>query len=510
MRQASQRLATADVKDIDEGITRRIADTLLKMADSEWGGFGNAPKFPGTMAISYLIEHYHFTGYEPALRHALRSLDAMIEGGIYDQLGGGFARYSTDREWLAPHFEKMLYDNALLVSALCDGYSVSKNEKYREVIQETIAFVERELKDETGGYYCALDADSEGEEGKFYTWTWDEWIAALLENDRVVQHYFGVKETGNWEGTNILHVSKNIAQLATENNITEKEVTERIEDVKRKLLAVRATRVRPLTDDKSLLSWNALMNIALTKAGAVIDTTYLVRATEHMDWMVANFAKDGELQHAWKKGVAKIPAKLDDYAYLVLALLQLSSATGDNSRIVKAKELMELVLRDFSQGDTYFYFTGEGQNDIPVRKVDLYDGAIPSANAIICHCLTLISMCTQEMTWMERSELMLKNISGTTEKYSYSFSYWALLLQRKLKGWKTVVIAGTEANSYYTTIASNYIPQAFLLTLQKEISILPLFEKKYFAGKMSIFVCSEQACLSPVSAVDEAISLINQ
>ena len=194
----------------------------------------------------------------------------MIEGGIYDQLGGGFARYATDRNWLAPHFEKMLYDNALLISALCDAYSITKNERYKEIIEETIAFAERELKDKTGGYYCALDADSEGEEGKFYTWTWDEWIAALEQNDSIAEQYFGVRREGNWEGTNILHVAKSMEEIAKENKLSIDEVKSRIDAVKRKLLAVRGNRVRPTTDDKSLLSWNALMNIGLCKAGVTL------------------------------------------------------------------------------------------------------------------------------------------------------------------------------------------------------------------------------------------------
>jgi uncharacterized protein len=528
LQQASQKFYKSTAEDIDKDVPGKIAENLLKQADKEKGGFGNAPKFPGTMAISFLIEHYHFTGHAPSLEHAIRSLDAMIEGGIYDQLAGGFARYSTDREWLAPHFEKMLYDNALLISALCDGYSVTRKERYKEVIDETIAFVERELKDKSGGYYCALDADSEGVEGKFYTWKWAEWVDALSSFDsaqddpfdsaqddiasaEIEEQYFGVKREGNWEGTNILHVAKSMAQIAEENKLTIEAVTERIDKVKHKLLAVREGRIRPLTDDKSLLSWNALMNIALSKAATVFDNErYAQRASEHMEWMLANFEVNGALKHAWKNGVAKIAAKLDDYAYLVQALLQLSPATGENKWVLKAKVLTDVVISEFSHPEGFFYFTAEGQKDIPVRKVDLYDGATPSANAIICHNLTLLGTCMQQSEWTAQAAAMLRNMSDTAARYSYSFGYWAILLQRKIKGWKTVVITGKEARSYYSQLVSNYIPQGFLLTLQKEISELPILEKKFFADKMYIFVCSEQACLSPVSAVDEGLSLIDQ
>ena len=308
--------------ELSKELPRKIAESLLKQADMEKGGFGNAPKFPGTMAISFLLEHYHFTGHEPSLKHALRSLDAMIEGGIYDQLGGGFARYATDRNWLAPHFEKMLYDNALLIAALCDAFSITKEPRYKKIIDETIAFSERELKDESGGYYCAIDADSEGEEGKFYTWTWEDWIAAAgpfesAQDAAIAEEYFGVKREGNWETTNILHIANSITGIAVEKSVTEEYVYELISTVKSRLLAVRQKRIRPITDDKCLLSWNALMNKGLCKAGVVLkQENYLARAAEDMGWMLEKFEQNGQLLHTWKQGTAKIPGKLDDLAFV--------------------------------------------------------------------------------------------------------------------------------------------------------------------------------------------------
>jgi uncharacterized protein len=512
LQQASQKMSLTPALSKGEGDVSpaRITENLLKMADKEKGGFGNAPKFPGTMAISYLLEYYHYNSDEAALQQALRSLDAMSEGGIYDQLGGGFARYATDRDWLIPHFEKMLYDNALLVIALCDAYSITKAERYKNTVDETIQFVENELKDKTGGYYCALDADSEGEEGKFYTWKWDEWIEALNENDVVAENYFGVLRQGNWEGTNILHVSQSVETLAAANNLTVAEVQQRINTAKKKLLAARNKRVRPMTDDKSLLSWNALMNTALSKAGVALqDDKYTTRATEHMEWMLKEFSDGDTLKHAWKNGVAKISAKLDDYAYLIQALMQLASATGENKWILRADDLMDVVTDQFSQDDLYFYYTSSGQADIPVRKVDLYDGATPSANAVMAHNLWLCGMCMEESRWVERAGRMITQMSDTTMRYSYSFGYWATLLQRHLKGMKTIVCTGNDA-AYGRQIQSNYLPEAFLVTSRKKISELPLLEKKYFEGKMSIFVCTEQACLSPVNSVEDALRLIKK
>ena len=509
LRQASLHVSKQGMEAWPADTTRKIADSLLKQADKEKGGFGNAPKFPGTMAISYLLEHYHFTGHEPSLQQALKSLDCMLEGGIYDQLAGGFARYATDRDWLIPHFEKMLYDNALLVSALCDAYRITKEEKYKTIIEETIAFVEDELKDKSGGYYCALDADSEGVEGKFYTWTWGEWEAAAGDERAIAAEYFGVTEEGNWEETNILHVAKPIDEIALEHAMPKEEIKRQINAVKHRLLAVRQKRIRPQTDDKSLLSWNALMNIALCKAGVALDAAkYTVRAEAHMQWMVQAFTSDGGLLHTWKNGTAKIPAKLDDYAYLAQAMLQLASASGNNEWILQAAALMETVVREFSSGDDFFYYTSAQQNDIPVRKIDLYDGATPAANALMAHDLWLCGLCMERPEWTERAARMLRNVCDTVVRYSYSFGYWALLVQRYSEGMKTVICAGDGAKDEMRKMQQHYLPQTFTLTLEKEISELPILEKKFFAGNLHIFVCTEQACLSPVSSAAMAVSLI--
>lgn len=516
LRQVSQRFSAGGDVAMGKDICQKIADSLLAQADKEKGGFGNAPKFPGTMAIIYLLEHYHFTGYEPSLKHALGSLDAMITGGIYDQLGGGFARYATDRNWLIPHFEKMLYDNALLVSVLCDAYSLTADVRYKTVIEETIGFAERELKDPGGGYYCALDADSEGEEGKFYTWTWSEWLAFTGDANGIAARYLGVSEEGNWEETNILHTPISIEKLAADEKMPVEEVLRIIDRVKQNLLAARSKRVRPLTDDKSLLSWNALMNIALSKAGVALrnssglSSSYLERATAHMEWMLSAFEQENSLLHTWKKGVARIPAKLDDYAYLVQAMLQLASATGENRWLIKAAQLMETILSDFGAEDGFFYYTPAGQTDIPVRKVDLYDGATPSANAVMAHNLWLCGMYMENTEWLEQADNLLQRMVNTAARYSYSFGYWCMLLQRKIMGVKTVVCTGPEADVFATGIARKYLPEAFLLTYKKEISKVPILEKKFFEDKMYIFVCTERACLPPVDSIEEAFSLINQ
>lgn len=510
LKQASSIAMGAEGIKYDMDTCRQMADTLLKQADTEWGGFGNAPKFPGTMAISFLLDHYHYTRYEPALKQALLSLDKMMEGGIYDQLGGGFARYSTDKEWLAPHFEKMLYDNALLILSYCDAFAVTKDEKYKRVIEETIAFVERELKDSTGAYYSALDADSEGVEGKFYTFTYEEWKALLGDTYKPVETYWGIEEDGNWEHTNIIHIHSSKEDAAAQQNISVSQLDILIEKAKNILLSEREKRARPLTDDKSLLSWNALMNIALTKAGKVLrNDAYISRAEEHMKWMLESYLLEGKMYHTWKNGKATITAKLDDYAYLIQAMLQLASAGGNNGLIVQAAVLTDEVLKLFLHEEgNFFYFSSLLQVDIPVRKVEIYDGATPSANSVMAHNLLILAMCMERFDWQEHAEFMLSKMTATTGRYMYSFSYWAMLIQRHTKGLRTVVSAGTGTACVANELAMKNIPHVFPITVGKEIFDLPILSGKKSEGDLLIFVCTQQACLQPVRNIEEALRLI--
>ena len=507
LKQAASSFAAGKATDMTKETCKRIAGNILKLADKENGGFGNAPKFPGTMAISFLLDNYHFTDNKEALAQALLSLDAMAGGGIYDQLGGGFARYSTDREWLAPHFEKMLYDNALLVMAYCDAYSITKSPSYKAIIEETIAFVERELKEGTGGYFCALDADSEGVEGKYYTWTWEEWVKIFGDDAGLIGAYFGVTQNGNWEGVNILHVAGTIEGVAAAFHVPVEVYRLKIEQAKKQLYDLRQRKIRPLTDDKCLLSWNALMNIALTKAASVLgNERYNTIAAAHIRWMMEAYITPQGIRHTWKCGVAKIPAKLDDLAYLVQAMLQLASATGENRWVAEAVNIMEGVIKDFEAGEDFFYFTSSAQQDIPVRKIDLYDGATPSANAVMAHNLWICGICAERADWLERSKGMMAKIASNVEKNGYSFSYWAQLIQKNIMGMKTVICAGNNAMEEGAALRGSYIPQMFLLFATKNEEQLPILKNKFSPDNFYIFVCTEQECLPPVSVVGQAVS----
>jgi uncharacterized protein YyaL (SSP411 family) len=494
----------------DEETCKTMAKNLLQQADTENGGFGRAPKFSGTMSINFLLEHYHFAGDEAALAHALLSLDAMSAGGINDQLAGGFARYSTDDVWLAPHFEKMLYDNALLILSLCDAYSITKEQRYKHTIEQTIAFVEAELTAPNGIFYSALDADSEGEEGKYYTWTWEEWQRHAGDDNGIAAAYFGITEEGNWEHTNILHIAGDLAEIARQKGLSVADAAKHIQAVEKRLLEVRGKRIRPLTDDKSLLAWNALMNLALCKAGnALQNEAYRERAVNHMHAMLANFNTPNGLMHVWKNGKATVPANLDDYAYLVQAMIQLSSATGEDALMQHAGRLTDVVMHEFAHDDgSFFYFSPAKAQDIPVRKVDIYDGTLPSANAVMAHNLLLLGMCMERTAFSEHARHMLAKALDTTVRYTSSFAYWAMLHQRFAAGLKTVAIVGPDRMQHLKALLESYIPHCLPVTSKKEISDLPLLKDKNFQNQTHIFVCTDTACMPAVADVEAALELI--
>ena len=495
----------------DSTACRTAADNMLAIADKEYGGFGNAPKFPAATTIIYLLEHYRYTGYEAALAQALKSLDAMAEGGIYDQLGGGFARYSTDKFWLAPHFEKMLYDNALLVTAYTAAYVITGNGKYKSLIDETLAFVNRELISPEGGFYCALDADSEGEEGKFYTWTWEEWMAAT-GGDMIAEQHYGISRDGNWEGTNILHIARSFEDLAQEHGRESKAVEEHIGRVKQQLFDERKKRVRPATDDKCLLSWNALMNIALANAGDVLkNEDYVTQAQRHMQWMFDSYLHGGRLRHTSKNGIAKIDGKLDDHAYLIAAMLQLASISGDNQLIVRAAALAEITEKEFLHDDkVFFYYSSERQKDIPVRKTDLYDGSTPSANSIMASNLIWLGMLMERSAWTEQGRYMINCMQGQAGRYATSFSSWAIDGQRMVAGYKTLAATGMSGKRLTAKISRNKAPHCYQVRSAGKETDIPLLKGKYNEEETRFYVCDAESCrlaTNDINAVDQMLEI---
>ena len=488
-----------------------VFQNLMKSADKEWGGFGGAPKFPQTFSIQFLLRYYYETKNEAALIQACISLDKMIEGGIYDQVGGGFARYSTDIEWLVPHFEKMLYDNALLISVLAEAYQLTKNERYREVIDETIGFVQRELMQPDGGFYSALDADSEGEEGKFYVWQYQEVKDLLGSHAEIFCDFFDITEKGNWEEKNIPRIKKPLKLFAGEKDISIDELKTIIKKGKSILLTERNKRIRPSLDDKIILSWNALMNTACSKAyGATGKDDYRQLAIDNMQFLFKYFKnKDGDhFHHTWKNEARNF-AFLDDYAFLIQALLYLQEISGDPDWLFRAGEISEYTIKNFSEGETgFFFFTDIKQKDVIFRKKEVYDGATPSGNATMANNVHQLSILLNIPGFQKRAEKMVTSLSNAILRYPTSFGIWAGFFMEIIYGTREIAVVGEKSSSLATQVLAEYIPHKVFMASEKGSGKLPLMAGKQPTDPALIYLCKAYSCLKPVSGVSELIKLV--
>jgi len=501
--------------------SKDVCTNLLKTADKEWGGFGNAPKFPQTFAIKFLLRHYHETGNAEALNHALLSVDKMIQGGIYDHAGGGFARYATDSEWLVPHFEKMLYDNALLLVVISEVYQLTGEKKYREVIEHTIDFVCREMMDEEGGFYSALDADSEGEEGKFYVWKYEEVQELLGPDAELFCRYFDISPLGNWaegtsaeKGKNILWIKESTKKFCERNNIDEEKLTALVNKGKNKLFEARKQRIRPSLDDKILLGWNALMTTALCKAFAATGILqYRELAQKNTDFLLRTFTKNNsrEFWHTYKKGIAKYPAFLDDYAFLIEALMALQDVTGDTAYLTKAQKLTEQVIDHFSEETTgFFFYTSKGQEDIILRKKEVYDGAVPSGNAVMADNLYRLSLYFNIPEWRERSVRMITSLGNAITRYPLSFGYWACLYQEITFGTNEIAIVGKSSKKLLEAVLQTYTPHKIVMCSEMANNQFPLLTDKTSGNGPLIYLCRNYSCEKPVANVLDLMALLGK
>jgi len=507
-----QSIRTKELPHFSKEQVKEIFDGLMKAADTHEGGFGKAPKFPQTFSIAFLLG-YHFQENDAlALQHACLSIDKMINGGIYDQLGGGFARYSTDAGWLAPHFEKMLYDNALLVMVLCDAYAITGNEIYKKKIIETIGFVERELTSPEGGFYSALDADSEGVEGKFYVWSREEIDRILGDEAELFCEYFDVTSTGNWEQTNILRVKEPHKEFADRKRMNEEELKEKLQIAADKLLYVRNKRVRPLLDDKILLSWNALMITACAKAFAATGIrSFRDSAEKNASFLWENLFSNGNWKHTYKKSEAKYPAFLDDHAYLIQALLHLQEISGDTSYLEKAKVLTEEVCCNFSdEENVFFYFTRTDQLDVIVRKKELYDGATPSGNAIMAWNLYYLGIVFNTEKWVDRAFKMAAAMQQVIIKYPTSFGVWTTIMQGLAYGIPEIVLAGKDIRNLHSDLLRTFIPFKIFQSTTLPNQTFPLLENKLLTEESRLYFCKQYACQSPVNEVTRLIQMIKK
>ena len=476
--------------------------TIMKTADTQWGGFGKSPKFPQTFTIQYLLRYHYFTDNKEALQQALLSIDKMLMGGIYDHIAGGLARYSTDEEWLAPHFEKMLYDNALLINILCDAYQITADKKYADAIRKTIAFVETELMSSEGGFYAALDADSEGEEGKYYVWQKKEVDTILGEDAELFCAFFDISEAGNWEEKNILRNLQSIEDFIIARGLEKETFEKTVQQCLHKLSLQRTSRIKPSLDDKIILGWNALMLQSIAKAAVVLaDPTYQKIAVTNFIFLQNKFTpveNSLQLMHTYKNGISKYVAFLDDYAYLIAALLQLYKTSLSENYLLKAFDYCSYVIENFSDEEScFFYFTHQDQKDVIVRKKEIYDGATPSGNSVMAENLLQLAIIFDNAQWTERANQMIKIISNSTLKYPGSFGIWASLLLYQVMGVNEIVVIGSNYATISNDILLKYVPNLVIMGSEKEQEAFPLLAAKPSGPSDNIFLCKNYSCLAP-------------
>ena len=494
----------------------RIVGKFIQTIDFQNGGQLNPPKFPMPVIYQFLLNYHHFTGNEQALKAVTATLDEMMKGGIYDHLGGGFAWYATDAHWQIPHFEKMLYDNAQIVSLYAKAYQLTGKPAYREVMAETLKFIHREMTSPEGNFFSSFDADSEGEEGKFYVWQQAE-IDSILGDKKmaaVFSDFFEVEKKGNWEaGKNILHRRRSNEEIAQLHGLSLENLEKLIADAKQKLFKARSSRHRPGLDDKSLTAWNALMLKGYTDAYmATGQQDYLDAALKNGHFILDKMLQpDHRLHRNYKSGKSVINAFLDDYALAIEAFTVLYQVTFDEMWLYKAKSLMYYVLQHFTDEATeLFFYTSDLDPPLAVCKMELTDNVIPASNSVMAKNLYLLGLFFYQEEWVERSRQMLQRIAFSIEQTDEPDYYanWCQLYLDFVRPPFEVVIVGANALTLRQKMMHWYLPQAVFLG-GESAGTLELMENKGQEGQTLIYVCKNKVCKLPVTEPSKAIELMS-
>jgi uncharacterized protein YyaL (SSP411 family) len=483
---------------------------LAASFDPQWGGFGSAPKFPPAASISLLLRYHAKTEDAQALAMATTTLDGMKNGGIYDHLGGGFARYSTDQRWLVPHFEKMLYDNAALARVYLEAYQATHDLEYRRVARETLDYVVREMQDAEGGYYCATDADSEGEEGKFFVWTLDE-IQALLDpvSAKAFALFYDVTVQGNWEGKNVLHRPRAIAETAAELGCLPEALQSLLEAAREKLYRARLARVPPLLDDKVITAWNGLMIGAMAEGFRVLrDARYLQSAERAAHFVLSGLRRpDGGIFRTARAGRAHLPGCLDDYAYLADGLITLFEAGGSAKFLAEAQRLAERALRDFDDGHGAFFTTARDHETLFARPREGQDGALPSANAVLARALARLARHYDRDDLAQRARAALMAYGTLIEQAPRAFATSLDVLDFLESTPLELALVGPrgtpDREALERAVAEHYLPNRVCAHSdpdQPEATDLPLLRGKTMVReRAALYVCRNYACSAPVT-----------
>lgn len=494
---------------------QQIVKNFVANVDFIKGGRNGAPKFPMPNNWQFLLRYHHFTGNEQALEAVNKTLTEMAMGGIYDHLGGGFARYSTDGAWKVPHFEKMLYDNGQLISLYSQAYQLTKNPLYKQRVKETLDFIAREMTHETGGFYSSYDADSEGEEGKFYVWEKHELDSLISDKNtaKIFNDYYEITKRGNWEeDKNILYRRKSDEQIAKANNVSIEAMNTTVDGAKKTLFEARKSRVKPGLDDKILTSWNALMTKGYVDAfKAFGEDNYRKAAVKNGEFILSKMMQsDGRLNRNYKDGKSVINAFLDDYALTIEAFIGLYEITFDEKWLNKADELAKYALVHFTdEASGMFFYTSDIDPPLVARKKEVADNVIPGSNSAMARSLFYLGTYLYNNEYIEKAEQMLNNLSTQIvgNRQPNFYSNWCQLYLDFVNRPYEVAIVGDDFEAKRNALMQNYIPNALLLGGKTEGN-LELLKGKLQEGETMIYVCQNKVCKLPVMEVEKALPLL--
>ncbi len=495
-----------------DGLSTDLLDqafsSFSRTFDAVNGGFGGAPKFPPAMSLEFLLRYHHRAGDENALAMVTQTLDKMACGGIYDQLGGGFHRYAVDAIWLVPHFEKMLYDNAQLIRIYLHAYQVTGNEFYKTTAVETLEYVRREMLDESGGFYSSQDADSEGEEGKFFVWTREEIGEVLGEKDaKEFCGHFDVTSNGNFEGKCILNI-KNPVAIAPG--------SDRFDDARAKLFAEREKRIKPHRDEKVLTAWNGLMLAAFAdSAGVFANDEYLRIAKKNAEFILSRLQKDGRLLRTWKEGTSKLNGYIEDYANVADGLIILYQVSGEVKYLSEAKRLADLMITEFWDADNGgFFFTSNDHEELIVRNKDFYDNATPSGNSVAADVLLRLAKLLGDEKYERFAVTVLRLVASQLRRYPQGFGRALSAMEFHLGRMKEIVIIGKKGNELEREILNRYLPDAVVVLssdAKADSAVIPLLKDRgMIDGKPTVYVCEDFVCQRPVATIAELVEMLNK
>lgn len=512
--------------DSKQAVSAQLLDgaftALARSYDPQWGGFGGAPKFPSPMNLEFLLRYHARAGNPQALEMAIHTCRKMATGGMYDQLGGGFHRYSTDREWLVPHFEKMLYDNALLSRIYLRLYQQTGDQFFRRIAEETLDYALREMTDASGAFYSTQDADSEGVEGKFFVWDKNEVMSLLGKDDGpLFCAYFDVTDEGNFEERNILRALREAREVASDVGVTVERLMEAVENGRRKLFAAREERVKPGRDEKVITAWNGLMLESFAVAAAILNRPdYLAAAESNARFILERLRENELLLHVYKDGKAKHVGFLEDYSFFISGLLALYETTGATQWLVESKRLTDKMVSEFwDDKEGGFFYTGESGEQLIVRSKDFFDNATPSGNSVALGVLLRLAVLTGEETHRRMATTILRLNVDNIARFPSAFGYALCALDFYLSPPQEVVIVSSGASAGKQELLreawKRYLPNVVIVqavegdATASELSPL-LRDRTAIGGKAAAYVCENYACRQPVTSASELAAQLDE